>query len=238
LITDASGFANVLLRPQYIFRPYTFPSAATGNAVSAWTNFPAATTIAGISDYRIVSCGAIVRRIAAPLTSSGVVYFNSYSTTPSSLALVNTDTFNASNTRSLALQDCKDVPIIFQRDGSLPSVWYYDTAAAVVNLVPNGFNPITIGVSGGPASAGVLEIEFITHYELRFPDDQGLAQLGVPGPMDTPALSNAASVVRSKLSAFLELAVDRVGGYVADKASKALVNMLPPPARAVARIVN
>lgn len=239
LASNASGVANMLIYPQYGYQPFTTAPAATGTAVSGWSDFAAYSTIAGVNQYRIVSAGFIVRHIVSPLNSAGIVYIRQYGAdSGATLGAVDTATYNATAVSNVPVQDAREIAVVLQHTAQMPQTFYpLATDAAVVTNVPTkGYVFSTVSISGAPASTAIVEIEFVTNYELMFDDASELSQVATLPPASNTVITGAAAHVSSTLSPIISDGVAALGRMFVTKATTALAGYLGgPPAAAITR---
>lgn len=228
----------MLILPQYNYLPYANPNVAAGNAVTSWSDFGAASTLTAVSGYRIVSAGYVVRSIVAPLYAAGMLYIRQFGSENNNLwyAPVNTTTYNATAVANVPIKDASEVAVVLQRTSQMAQVYYTtgDDTIVVTNSKPHGFTPSTIGVSGGPASTPVLEVEFVIHYELLFADDSDMSQIATPPPPYNAVLNSAAATVTSTLQPIVSSGIQAIGRQVVTRATTALATALFGPGAGMA----
>jgi hypothetical protein len=232
LATDANGECAYLWFPQYAYQPITFASARTGGGVTAWTDFPASAYLSGTASYRIVSAGYILRSITAPLNASGIVSVRDYAAVPDRLTTVDMTTFNANATADIPLRLLNNFASISSHSSKMPQIFYPvgDDSAAIGSVsTERGFNPQTIFVTGAPINTTVITMEYVIHFELIFPDDQGLAQACTPPPPANSLITQSAARVTSQVPSFFERGAKALGDVVIRSAARALGTMLGGP---------
>lgn len=243
--TNGTGSAWNLFSPQYGFNEWTFAATAADNEVTAWTNFAVQSLISNVSKYRIVSTGIRLKRITAPLNTSGIVRIRIWPVEAlSALGTLNTSSFNATYAVDVPLQDMSDTCIALPHTPQVPTVFYDTTGdvAIVTGAGCKGFCPMTVQVVGAPATQNVLEAHLITHYELLFEDSSGLAQVATPSPPRNPMITDAANYVTSTMKPIVASGAGAFGRYIVDKAKHALVSAVMSrfpgavPLRAIANI--
>jgi len=239
LTTDAAGYANLVIAPQYNYNPYSTVNVYAGNAVTSWSNFAAYPTIAGVSGYRIVSAGFIVRHVVSPLNSAGMVYIRQYGTENGSfMAPIDTTTYNCTSEANVPVQEAKEIAVVLQKTSQMPQNFYFQTTdtTTVGNVIARGVAFATVAVAGAPFSTPVLEIEFITNYELIFEDGSDLAQVATPPPPANALITDAAARVSSSLVPIVRGGVEAFGKALVARATTALATYLGgPPAAFAAR---
>lgn len=237
LTTDGSGNAAYLFNPQYTRDPITFPSARTGAAVTAWTDFPAYTgVIAGVDKYRIVSCGFTIKSITAPLSASGELNMRSFGNDVSTLTSLDMLTYNATANLNMPIRTVDNVAVVLSHDAEMPQHYYSVStdSAATASCVTRGFNPVTIYISGAPVSTNVLVVEFIINYELVFSDESGMAMVSTVSPPANTVLTTAAAKVTSALPTFFERGVTVAANAITNRAASAIASYFGGPAGATA----
>jgi hypothetical protein len=236
MTTTANGEAWQLLCPQYEFEPWTVASASTLSVVTAWQNFPSQSLIAGVDKYRIVSAGFTLNNVSAPLYSSGMVHIRAWPyESLSPMAGIDTASYSATFSVDIPLQDCKDIAVVYSHTAQLPQVFYEESldTGVVINVASRGFCPVTVYVTGAPPSTTVLSLKHITHYELTFVESTGMQQLATPAPRFNPMITDAAASVTSSMKPILIEGAKRVGGYIVDKAKRALLARMGMPQLAI-----
>lgn len=237
LSTDASGYANIFINPQYSYYPYSTNNVYTGNTITSWNHFTSYSTIAGVHGYRIVSAGYILRHIVSPLNSAGMVHIRQYGTENCALlAPLDTTTYNATSAVSVAVQDLKETAVVLQRTSQMPQTFYLQSTDTQImgNSTTHGFATSTVAISGAPANTAILEIEFFINFELIFDDGSDLAQVATPPPPSNAVVSMAASRVTSTIVPIVEGGVAAFGKIVVSKAASALAGYLFGPPGALA----
>lgn len=232
MTTDANGYANLLFSNQYARAMFAEAQVYVGNTVTAWNPFYTTNTITGAAGYRIVSCGFIIRKIVSPLNASGMVHLRVFgATTNSSLSTVDLKTFNASQVANVPLQNSDEIAVVFPHSAQMPQTFYDVSGDTIVvaDSTAKGYLPITVGVSGGPASVGVLSIETFAHYELIFSDDSDLTQLSTPSPRANTALVTAAAHVTSTMQPIVIEGLTSFSKYVGLRAAQALTTYFAGP---------
>lgn len=233
LATDASGYANLLINPQWAFQPHAAVNVWTGNAVTSWSNYAGAGAIAGVIGYRIVSTGYLCRRISAPLSSSGLLHIRQYAPeTLSTAAPIDTTTFNASNHLTIALQDAKEVAVMLERTSQMPQTFYNpnNDVSAVASSSTHGFAYSTISLSGAPATTACLDIEIIINFEVIFEDSSDLAQVATPAVPANSTVTEAAAKVTSTINPISNGGPSLLGKQIIHAATTALATYMLGPA--------
>jgi len=234
LVSSPAGVACFLFQPTFKYSPQCLPVVlGPGGAVTAWADRAPMNTTLPATGYRIVSSGFKMRRVCAPLYSSGIVRVRSWPTANfASLDAMPTAAYTASACSDIALQDVKEFAAITQHNASPPQLFYTDDELNVKDQTPNGYQPITVFVSGAPVSQTILVVEWVINYELVFDEESPLAQIATNPPPANSILTNAAARVTSSIPAFFEKGVDAVAGFIQRKALSALGSFLGGPAGA------
>lgn len=233
IATGADGTSSRLWNPQYAFAPLTSAGAGrVGPIVAGWNNFAAVGLISGVSKYRIVSSGFTLKSICAPLYASGEVAIRDFGVPTSSLDTVDLLTYNATSTSNIPLRSMNNVAVITSHNSAMPQTFYPVSSDSASPTTPpaGSFNPVTIYVTGAPASTDVLVIEYVIHYELIFDDSSGMAQVATPPPTRNPALTMVANQVTSSAGTIFESGVSAAGRYIENIAARAIGTFLGGPA--------
>lgn len=241
LTSDANGYANLLIMPQYASLPYNNNSANVyaGNTVTTWANFLPATVIAGVSGYRIVSAGFVVRHIVSPLNSAGMVYIRQYGQQDGAyISPLDTSTYNATSVCNVPVQEAREIAVILQKTAQMPQTMYspLTDTGLVANTATRGVGYATVAIAGAPASTPILEIEYVINFELVFEDGSDLAQVATPPPPANSMITDAAARVSSTLTPIVADGLSAAGRMFVTKATTALAGYLGgPPASMLAR---
>lgn len=232
LSSDSAGVENILFFPQ--LSCWSAPASLTyvGNAVTAWEGLGAVPYISGAIAYRIVSCGVKIKHICAPLTASGTVHVRSFAVdNGSSVVAVDTTTYNCASSIDVPIQDADEIVVALQHTTQMPQVFYTvaSDSTTVAGATCRGFAPITISLSGCPASTPMVSVEFFTHFELVFDDSSELSQVATPSPPFNPAIVAATSRVTSTLVPMMARGAEKFGLAVLDRAAVALGSYLGGP---------
>jgi hypothetical protein len=235
LSTNAGGGVWSIFLPQYTYGPLAAAATVSGSQASTWSDYPNATTsvIGSVSKYRIVSCGFKLRNICAPLTSAGIVSIRILSQEEDS-------TFNALDLQSYArsesidipLQDAHEVAVIIPHSSQMPQAFYpvSSDVAPVTSAQSRGFNPVTIYVSGAPASTAVLSIEYFINYELQFYASSGMGILATPAPPANSIVTSVANTITSAGKSIFTAGAKAAAAYVVSQAKRAIAARLGGPA--------
>jgi hypothetical protein len=189
-----------------------------------------ATRLSGVKNYRIVSYGMKVKRVCAPLSSSGTVYIRGLSSiTGAGLENQNMTSYYTDFHEDLALQDCKEVAVIGRRIGAEAS-FFHDIdvttpTTALADWVSPGWGPITISVVGGPPSVGTLNIEYFVNMEVTFSDSESLGLLMTPSPVFDPRVVDSANKIASEAKSVFLNGAREAGSFVVRKATQALLSV-------------
>jgi hypothetical protein len=230
--SDVNGELRYLWYPQYGFVPVTYSAAATGAAVTAWTDFANDSSISGVAKYRIVSAGYRLKSIIAPLNASGEVNLRDWPDTAANLAAVDCLSYNATSSMSIATRLVDETTGVSSHTFDLPQLFYPASGASaiVTSTAANGFNPQTIYATGLPVSTVCFVLEYVIHYELIFLDSSSMSLLTTPSPPANSMLTAAAARVSSALPSFFDRGAKALGDLVIRKATLALGSALGGPA--------
>lgn len=242
VLTSAAGTQAVFLWPQFTYLPIGFGSTASLPTESAWDARTNAAPLTSVSQYRIVSVGFTLKRISAPLYSSGMVHIRSWpSEAYSPYGSMDIASYSATYSQDIPLQDCSEVAITLEHSSQMPQVFYdvSSDSSTVSGGSSRGFNPVTLYLVGCPASSDVLQIHWVIHYELIFDTATAMAQIATPPPPANPVLTAAANSVTSVIKPVAEHGAAVFGEMVVRAAKTAISRvLLGPTASAVAMIVD
>lgn len=231
--SDAGGSAALIWHPQYSFEPFVSSSARVGSLVTAWSNFPSmSVTFSDALTYRMVSSGFIIRRVLAPLTAAGMLHIRSWpGADMSKYGTLQCQSYTASRSLDVAIQDVKELCVVTQRSSRPHSLFnnVADDSAIVTGTFDNGFTPITLYLSGAPASTVCFDIEYFINFEVVFDDLAATGLLASPPPPSNPTISAAAAVVTSSVATVFHASVKEVSSFVARKAATALASYVSGP---------
>jgi hypothetical protein len=229
LLSSALGDSAYAFSPQLAWKSFTYPTAIVNGVVSAWANFNSQTYLNGTDKYRIVSYGLRLKRITAPLNSSGMVHIRIWPATQlNELEVVDLRSYNCTFWADIPLQDLKDCTIVLPHTSQVPQLFYDIDSdySAWNNVSTKGFSPVTVFITGAPASTAVVQAELICNYECTFNNTSTLSQLGTPAPRADPTLVGAANYVTSQLKPVMLSGVESVGKYFVSQAKSALYTLL------------
>lgn len=233
LSTDADGNGAHLICPGYLNQ--IAPMVTGIGGVFTFNNF---TTIFsglnGVSGYRLVSWGARVKSIGAPLYASGIVRIRGFSTPAGgALTTINSATYT-DNYLDIPTQDCKDVCIVGNKLTNLSSIYRSpqetNPTGVVANWVSPGWAPVMISVVGAQASISAIQVEYFFHVEVIFEDGQPLSLLATPPPTTSPIVTAASNLVSKAAGGIFSRGVKEVERMVIKAASSALGTLLGGPA--------
>lgn len=231
LASSSSGDVAALIFPQLMYYPLAFPETTSGSTVLLWADFAAATALGTPSGYRIVSWGLRLRNVTAPLYASGMVHLRSWPIKDGiDMQDVDCLSYNATTSNSTPLQDVKDLIYIGEHTDQMPQVFYTPSLDGLntANADTRGFVPLTVYVSGAPASTTVLEYEIVIHYELTFVPTDNLGMVATPAPPANPILTSAAAIVTSKAQSIFTRGLDALGDAIVGRATSALMKLTMP----------
>lgn len=220
---DATGRAGLLVVLQNNFKPFS-PMSAFASNVGTIGVAAASTTLTGVKDYRIVSAGLRIRNIYPPLNTSGMVHiripqlgkdgFDAATTT------FNITDYAVSQAYDTALRDVHELVIAIPRNG-LPPVDYYSTDDDNTNPTitsPHGYQPVSIGVTGAPNGAVMLDVEIIVNYEYIFESGDAQNAIATASPPSNPIVDHAVAAVTSSATNIFAGGVSALASYAERKA--------------------
>lgn len=229
--TDANGYLSFVFDPRISSDGSGMVNVATvaaGVATSAlnWTGAKVP-ILTGASQYRVVSAGLRIKNIAPMLTTSGMVHIRSYGDPDcSKLAVYNIDTYSASKVVNVPLIEAKDVTVISEHSSQMPQLFYLPGVNPFSNFTGAGFNPVSVAISGGPATANVLFVDFIIHIEYLFIDSEPLALAATPAPVYNQVVHAVTQKVSSEATNFFGKSVEYISRSIKSRASDYLANLL------------
>lgn len=205
--------------------------------MNAWNDFNSTSGgfISGANKYRIVSSGFVLRSIVAPLNASGMVSLRNWGGSPATMQSVDALAYTSTSSVDTPLRLVNEMAAVTSHSSAMPQTFYevQDDAPAVANLPNSGFNPMTIYVYGAPASADVLVMEYVIHYEIIFPDSNALALAATNAPVASSVLTQSANRVTSAIPAFIERGTKALGDVIIKSATRALGAYLGGPSGAM-----
>jgi hypothetical protein len=232
--SDSNGVGAILLYPSYTYLPFITAATVATNGDITLPGAPVNTaTFSGTSLYRIVSCGAKLRNVTAPLSSSGMLHIRSLAQeNGAGLNAFNGFSYSRSEAMDIPLQDCKEVCIICPHSSSPPTNFYSSAGATPSTNVEawsgSGFTPVSIFLSGGPVSVPIaVEVEFWVHYELMFDDTNSMTMLSTPPPPANPVVTGVANMITSSASHLLKRGGELVSEVIKRKAIELLRSRYP-----------
>lgn len=241
-MTSASDGAQLWMwHPSFSYQPFTQVEARSGSTAISWINFGTFAPIAGITQYRIVSSGFTLKRICAPLTTSGTLSIRSWpSAEGSSLTVVDGLSYSASTTVDIPIQDCKEVAFITNHSTRRPEHLVDESSdePSVGLFRDNGFCPATVFISGAPISTAIFSIQIVIHYEIVLEDSSNLAQLATLPPPANEALTSAAAKVTSSAKSIFSNGVKAASDYVVKKAGVAVASYFGGPIGAMSAAIT
>ena len=238
LPTTATGNGAILFAPNYVNQPFVLHTSGTAPvyAFNAFTD-AASERIAGVNSFRLVSWGLRISCVAAPLSASGMVHIRGLTNQEgNNMSVIDCVSYARSESLSIPLQDCKDIHVVGARTAQPPATWYppglVGSSALVSTWIAPGFSPVTIFVSGGPATVTVLDIEYLFHYELQFDDTSDLGLLSTPAPPYNALVVSASSAATATAKHFLTQGALAVGKFLERRAMTAIAGMVGGPGAA------
>lgn len=231
IITDSTGIAHWMFCPQFYYDPYTTAATSSGPTVTSWNNFGGTAPISTVSSYRIVSCGFVLRNMAPPLTSSGMVRVRSYPIDDLvDFGQVDTSSYNNNASLDVPLQHLSETAVVLQHTSQMPQATYIvntDTSP-VTDTVCRGFAPVTVHLTGCPATLDTVDVEIFINYEIMLEDSNALQQLATPSPPANSILTGAASTVTSTMQPFFADGLKSLSQAIVARATRAVLATAAP----------
>lgn len=226
LATDANGFAGVLWNPTYSNFPLAFSSSTLDGSgvVTAYSTLASRVLFPSVDEYRIVSSGFVLRSIAAPLSAAGLVSVRSYGTEALDLTTAPMLSYGSGEALDVPLRLVNEVAVVTPHSSEMPQAFYRTASdgTTVATWQSPGYDPVSIFVSGAPASTAVLSLEYIVNYELIFSPTTGMSLLGTPAPTARQYITSAATRVTSAMKPFAERGMKAIADSVIKAAGTAL----------------
>lgn len=195
-------------------------------------------TLSGAQKYRVVSAGLRIKRISPDLTTSGMLYVRSYAYPEfANLGVFDIDGFNASQVVNIPLVNVTDSTFVCEHSSQLPQTFYNPTSNPANSFTGAGFNNITVGIIGAPASTPVIFVEYIMHVEYVFDDSAPLALAATPSPKFSPVIHSISKTITSESTNFFHESTKILGEFIKKKAINYLSTALlgaPNPAAKLA----
>jgi len=186
-----------------------------------------------VSKFRFISAGFIVRRISAPLTTSGVLRVRVVPNPLPEATFIDIDmgAFGNAHTLDIALQDAKEVVVMLPRNGVNPPETFYPVPADTTNgdvsdLLATGFSWATVNIDGSPADIAVVSIEFFVNIEVVPNITSSLKLVSTPPPPSNLALTTASAKVTSTVEAIGTKGLAAFTNYVEKRALQTITGLL------------
>lgn len=234
LPTDANGNASMLVCPGYSLF-YCVGSVAGSTAT--YTTLGGGTAFFNAATFRIVSWGVKLRKISAPLSTSGMLRVRTFGDKfGTNFANISTSSYNCDSFEDLPLSNANEVCVVGRRldhtFSKFSSVGATNPTSNVSDWVSPGWGAVQISVDGGPPSTGVVDFEFYVNYEVTLADSDNLAQLATPPVPDHPLATAAANAVYTASSGIFTSGVKAFASFVERTAAKALTSYVGGPGAA------
>lgn len=232
IVTNANGAACLLFLPT--FNKTNFIQCTIAGNVATPTTRAVDAPLGGVAGFRIVSWGFIFRRVSSNFTTSGLLRLRSKQTIDGQPFVAGYDAaaYTASESMDVSLIDATEVAIVGPHTSQMPQLFYNPdtvlTGGTATDWDSSGFSPISMLVSGAPASTTVASIEVVVHYEVQFDPDSSLALAATPPPKSNPLITGVAAEVTSATSSFFQRGVGMVANTVANAALGYLSRRLAP----------
>lgn len=226
--SNPAGEGAVLVVPGF---KYQLAIGAAAGGVGTFTGTTSAIPFTFTpSGYRLVSWGLTLKRVTAPLTSSGIVRIRGLSNiNGSALGTINSNLFNDFHF-DIPLQDCDDVAIIGRRLNEthhfFRSPAETNASNAITDWVAPGWAPLLVYVAGVPASSDILQVEYFFNYELIWDDGDSMSLMTTPSPPSNPMLATASSKVTQSIGNVFTKGVKQVENAVIKAASSYIGSLI------------
>lgn len=231
ITTDANGNGTALFIPNYDYQLFTTGTVNLGATACTFATMTAQPTMTGSDQYRINTAGFRVKRITAPLSSSGMVYIRGFSShNGSSLTTINPSSYFCDFSSDIALQDCRDVMVLAKRTDIRSKQYHRNTTTTptinVADWVSPGWGCILVTVVGGPVSVVALELEVRANYEITFQDNESNQILATPSPASNGVVEGVVDLISSEAKTVFLSGAREASSWVASQATKSLGEML------------
>lgn len=232
MICGNDGRGAVLLLPNLANSSVVFPSAWSADLMVPGPLVPRS-YIAGDS-CRLVSIGFVLRRISAPLTSSGMVSIRVYTVQDgSTLGTIDCRSYFCDQRYDVPLQDLKEFCITLKRVDDQAYLFrkldYNAGSASATSYRGLGFQIATIQIDGYVAGTGLtypVDIEVFEHWEYTFGEGTANAVLALPSPTFNPIIKSASDLVSSETVSFFKSGLTQASSYFVNKALKAVGSLM------------
>jgi len=228
--TNAAGYALSAFAPGAPFG-FIFSSTAGSGPLTMGATFNqyGGSSMLGTYGYevRIVSFGLVVRAIASATTAAGLVTFGTSATPPlvSTAYSLGTELYTESMCK--ALTPGMEMSWISQPLGPDSREFKAKSTASVVTNLD--WTSLFIEVSGGAASANVLNVEWYLNVEFTVGAASGLASVASVNPPKSGIAESSVAQVHSSLGSFIEGGVASVEQAIFKSASSALDKVIKDP---------
>lgn len=184
------------------------------------------------SDYRIVSCGVIVRTTASASNASGLVTFGTCpAITPGATHTIGTELFSEVTVK--AIQPGLEFTWISQPAGAECRNFIGQNTAS--NGKTSDWTALIIEISGVTASLAVLNVEWFVNVEfLPLITARALTSMARVNPPKSTAAESAVSKIHSDVGSFIDGGVRQAEAVIANAASAALSSFMADPLESIA----
>lgn len=233
LVSAPDGTSGFMFVPSFANNSILGANASVGGVVTLGNFTINSEALADASQFRIVSAGMIIRRISAPLTSSGMVHVRGIpieSGAPTSDFDVTA--YNVTSSIDMPLQDCKELVVIAPHSSQMPQTFYNvaNAPTSITDWTATGFTNTLVGVTGVPASTPVLDVEVVVHIELVFTNESYLNRMATAAPPSDSTLTTLANYATSTMKPYFESGLQSFASAVKRKAIQAIADRFMPGA--------
>lgn len=182
--------------------------------------FSGAPPLTGAETIRLVSFGVRIKRVTAPLTTSGMIHVRGIPTQggATNLASIAGLSYGSSGYLDIPLQDAKDIVLIGQRTSQPPEAFYkptdINTGVFMSGYTTPGFAPISVYISGGPASTALVTVEAFYHWECTFSTTNQMQVMATAAPVSNPLITQTVKAIQSTASTMFHSSVEAAASYV------------------------
>lgn len=233
--SDVGGNLAYLFAPNYNYQPYLLGAPTTATQAS-FSTYLAGAPIADTSAFRIVSWGFKLTRVIAPLNASGMVHVRVLGVeNGAGLGSLDTASYARSESYDGAVQDCRGLAVIGTRTSQMPQKFYFPADVTPTNSILTwdaaGWCPVSVSVTGAPASVAVLEAEVWVNYELTFDESSSMGLFATPPPVANAIVTGSASKISSSVKS-VHSDMDAVSNVIRKAAITATSGLVGGPAGA------
>lgn len=227
IATNATGDGGCLLVPNFLNQP-VLPGVFTG-ATGAYGTMVGTTILSGVTSYRIVTFGAIVRCFTSPLNTTGMLCIRTFSPkTGASLLSITSTTYNCDESRDMSLKNVDEVCINVKRTDNtskdlIDPTTTVATGGGINTWVSPGFQVVQVALFGAPVSVPVLDVEVFVNYEVTLDDGVSTQLLATPSPVNNPLVEKVSNLVTAETKSIVSGGALTFGKYIVNSAIKTAV---------------